>query len=256
MTKGSVVLAADREERAHYKRLRLPGEALTVIGCSEAFEKIGGLRPELVLIDCGTKVKRGLKLVKHIKAVIPQTLVVLLTDVGSELAAVTAFRWGARDYIKKPVSLRLLGEIVRDLLALKRKSKERRSPFGVDTGDASLLVAEFRKKDIPDRLLETLLHIEDNLAEKLNLASLARFARLDRFYFSRYFTRHVGTSPMKYVNEKRVRLAQHLLRRTDLNITEISHRVGSSDLSGFITRFKKSTGMTPSAYRKSLNNRS
>jgi len=255
MGERSIVVVADSEEKPNYRRLRLRGEELTLVSCGEAFEMIGKLRPEIVLIDCGTRVKRGLKLLRHVKTAVPQTIVLLLTDVSSELSAVTAFRWGARDYIKKPVSLKLLGEIIRDLLALKRKSSERRSPFGIDAGEASVLVAEYRKKDIPDRLLDTLLHIEDHLGEKLALASLARHARLDRFYFTRYFTKHVGVSPMKYVYEKRIKLARHLLRRTDLNITEISHLVGSSDLSGFITRFKRSTGLTPSAFRKTLKPR-
>ena len=62
----------------------------------------------------------------------------------------------------------------------------------------------------------------------------------------------MGVPPNKYIINERMRLAEELLRESDLNISEISYKVGIPDLSYFNRCFKAHFGMAPSKYRKEL----
>ena len=48
----------------------------------------------------------------------------------------------------------------------------------------------------------------------------------------------------------RIDHAKRLLAATELNVKEISEKVGYLDTSGFIKRFRRYTGMTPVMYRQ------
>ncbi len=250
MAEKSVIVLADPADWPYYRQLEIPGEELEILEASAKPETSAGLRAEIVLMDCGTRIKRGLKTLREIKRSVPQTAIILLTDVSSELTATTAFRLGARDYFRKPVPPSLLRDVISGLLKLKRSSRERRSPFRSEADEISTRVNEIKEKEVPERLLNILLHIEENLQGPLTLGSLAELARLDKSYFTRYFKSHVGMSPIRYLNDKRTRLAEHLLRRTDLNITQISQLAGFGDLSSFNKHFKKANGISPSGFRK------
>jgi AraC-like DNA-binding protein len=57
---------------------------------------------------------------------------------------------------------------------------------------------------------------------------------------------------MDFVLDIRMKEAKKLLERTSLRITEITDRLGYSDITYFSNAFKRKTGVTPSEYRKRL----
>jgi AraC family transcriptional regulator len=54
---------------------------------------------------------------------------ILLTNISFEGVVLRAFRSGARDFFRKPVSVEELRETIAGLLSVKRASRERREPF-------------------------------------------------------------------------------------------------------------------------------
>jgi AraC family transcriptional regulator len=60
---------------------------------------------------------------------------------------------------------------------------------------------------------------------------------------------------MQYVSIMRVKKAKDLLKNNsgNMNICHIATAVGFYDASNFNRHFKKVTGLTPSAYRRSAN---
>lgn len=80
-------------------------------------------------------------------------------------------------------------------------------------------------------------------------AMIAR-SRLAERTFKRRFGAATGLSPIEYVQRLRVEDAKRRLERTDDPVDEIGWRVGYEDAAFFRRLFKRTTGMTPGAYRK------
>src|SRR5262245_63330417 len=69
-------------------------------------------------------------------------------------------------------------------------------------------------------------------------------------HFSRAFKLAYGESPYSYLMTRRIERAMALLRRGDLNVTEVCFAVGCSSLGTFSTRFTELVGVPPSTYRQ------
>ena len=68
--------------------------------------------------------------------------------------------------------------------------------------------------------------------------------------FKRRFTEATGFAPIDYVQRLRIEDAKRRLERTDAPADEISWQVGYEDAAFFRRLFKRTTGMTPGAYRR------
>jgi AraC-like DNA-binding protein len=99
-----------------------------------------------------------------------------------------------------------------------------------------------RAKDIADA----------RYAEPLGVDDMAAAAGLSRAHFSREFRRAFGESPHGYLLTRRLERAAALLRNTDRNVAEVCLDVGLASVGSFTTSFKRTFGMTPTAYRESF----
>ena len=91
--------------------------------------------------------------------------------------------------------------------------------------------------------------IEARYRDPLDVATLARAARLSPAHFSREFRRAFGESPHQYLLTRRLERAASLLRTTDRSVADICFSVGLSSVGSFTTSFGRLYGMTPTAYR-------
>lgn len=88
-----------------------------------------------------------------------------------------------------------------------------------------------------------------NLAREISLEQMAEAAGMSPFHFSREFRKSVGTSPHRYIVERRIDRAKKLLGEHNLSILEISLDCGFKDASHFSRVFRSLVGMTPRDYR-------
>lgn len=86
-------------------------------------------------------------------------------------------------------------------------------------------------------------------SEPLEVADLARAARLSAAHFSREFRRAFGESPHQYLLTRRLERAAALLRSTDRTVADICFTVGLRSVGSFTTSFGRMYGMSPTAYR-------
>lgn len=94
-------------------------------------------------------------------------------------------------------------------------------------------------------------HIEQHAAYPLQVADLARLAGLSVARFHARFLDETGRTPMEYIRDKRLQLAEHLLRGTDLAVGEIAARVGYASQSAFTAALSRYQGITPRQLRRS-----
>jgi len=98
-----------------------------------------------------------------------------------------------------------------------------------------------------------LAHINDNLTDELDEATLARLAGVTPSTLSRSFRRHTGQSLTKYVNRLRVTLACQLLMSSDFGtVTDVCYASGFNNVSNFNRQFLSLRGVTPTQFRRLL----
>lgn len=95
-------------------------------------------------------------------------------------------------------------------------------------------------------------YIEEHLAEPISLATLAQLVRLSPFYFCRAFKQSFGMPPHRYHSGRRIELAKTLLAKPSSSVTHVGMALGFRETSSFTAAFRKMTGLTPTAYRRSL----
>jgi AraC-like DNA-binding protein len=85
--------------------------------------------------------------------------------------------------------------------------------------------------------------------EPLGVDDLARAAGLSRAHFSREFRAAFGEPPHTYLLTRRMERAAALLRTTDHSVAEICLSFGLQSIGSFTTSFKRTYGVSPTAYR-------
>lgn len=97
---------------------------------------------------------------------------------------------------------------------------------------------------------QVMFWLDEHYQEKFRLDALAEALGKSRSYVSRKFHAETGEKIHDYLNTLRLRKACECLLHSDASVREIAARVGFSDVTWFISAFKKGIGETPLRYRK------
>ncbi len=98
---------------------------------------------------------------------------------------------------------------------------------------------------------KALQYIHSNYARLPHVNEIAVYLGLDRSYLNKLFHAYVGLSPQAYILQHRIETAKTLLRMPEYTVESIGKSVGYEDVHAFSKAFKKQTGMSPGAWRKS-----
>ena len=101
-----------------------------------------------------------------------------------------------------------------------------------------------------DILSEIRTSIFENPKNQWTIKELANQAHLSPAYFQILYRRAFGSTCINDVIHSRISLAKELLISTDYPINEIAKLTGYNEVQHFIRQFKKSTGISPGAFRK------
>lgn len=101
-----------------------------------------------------------------------------------------------------------------------------------------------------NRIAKTVLYIRKHLNEAIELEKLAEISCLSKDHFIRLFKKELGTTPLQYINQKKIEKAQLQLITEELAVKEIAFQLAFDDYSYFNRLLKKTTGVTPQEYRR------
>lgn len=107
------------------------------------------------------------------------------------------------------------------------------------------------KPDEPgEQIYQILDYMDQHLGDDLTLSRLAELFGYDAAYFSRFFLRRTGAHFSKYLMQRRIERARHLLLSTELSVEQLAQQLGFYDASHFIRKFREVTGESPARYRR------
>jgi AraC-like DNA-binding protein len=82
-----------------------------------------------------------------------------------------------------------------------------------------------------------------------HLEELARAAAMSRTMFASHFKAVAGLSPLAYLTQWRMLLAERDLREGDSPVAALAHSLGYTSESAFSNAYKRHTGVAPKRYR-------
>lgn len=233
---------------------------------------------QIVVTDVKMKKIDGVELGKRIAATYRNCKVIVLSGYDDFQFARSALKFGALDYLLKPVDDAELMEAVKKAVALCQQESSRDTLERKRTRVADLnlpldesnhtLLNNFdgllRHNDLfadnpkipkvgiatfSPQILTAINYINLHYVENITAEAIADLVLRSKNYFCVQFKKEMRINLIDYINQVRIQNAKCLLRETGYMSCEISDMVGYSDYRYFCTVFKKYTGQTPSCYR-------
>lgn len=202
--------------------------------------------PDIIISDIMMPKVDGMELCQTLKSDertshIP---IILLTAKVEEQAQYEGLEMGADDYVLKPFKTKLLQTRVKNMVNSRKQLRNRYSQEVV-----------LKPRDI------SISRIEENFIEKLNAIldehltdsnfSTEEFSKLlsmSRMQLHRKIKALTGFTASEFVRSQRLHLAATLLKKSDVNVSEICYQVGFNNHSYFTKCFKEAFGCLPSEY--------
>ena len=97
--------------------------------------------------------------------------------------------------------------------------------------------------------LEIRKAVETNITNQINLEELAFLCNTSISTFKRRFIKMYGMAPNKWILQKRMETAKHLLVHHNEKPSDVYYKVGFENHSSFTQSFKKNFGITPKEFQ-------
>lgn len=201
-----------------------------------ALELILRYRPEIILLDVQMPKKDGIEVLQDMKRGDITSQVIILSGYDEFKYAQQAVRYGARDYLLKPVRsvdiLRMLMEIADEVEGIERQPE---------------LDGDGEKHGFVERAKE---YVQEHYFENLTLNLVAEKVGITPGYLSTLFTKTMECGFVDYLNQVRIDSACVYLKQNYFKVYEIAYKVGFRDEKYFTKVFRKLMGVSPTEYRK------
>jgi len=190
----------------------------------------------------------GLQMCKEIKhdertSHIPIILLTAKADIESKLAGLEC---GADVYLEKPFHKKELRVQLRNLEQTRRILRERYANIENLEGTPD---KSFQKEDAFIFRLREII-IESMHEQNFGVPELCKKVGMSRTQLHNKIKALTGHSTSHFIKKVRIRQATHLLRTSEMNISEVAFEVGVESLPYFTKIFTKEIGLSPSKFRE------
>ncbi|MDE6695972.1 MAG: response regulator, partial [Muribaculaceae bacterium] len=208
---------------------------------SEALKIVGDWIPDIVISDVVMPEMDGLTLLKRMKsnANFNHIPVVLLSSKTSLSDRMSGWDKGADGYLGKPFNADELSAMVDTLIENRQRLKGKFS--GAQDIEGKIDAPEMKGND--ELLLERIMkvinaHIDD---PDLNVEKLSMEVGVSRAQLHRKMKDLIGMTPSDYIRNIRLKRACELLRRPDIEVTQVAYKIGFTSQPHFSSHFKRYT---------------
>lgn len=118
-------------------------------------------------------------------------------------------------------------------------------------GQAQFVRTPVKSTDV-DTLAPLLDWMTEHLGEALSVERLAAQAHMSPRTFARRFRDETGTTPLQWITNQRLALAEELLENSSLSVEQIASQAGFGNAATLRHRFGAARGTTPLQYRKTF----
>lgn len=211
--------------------MEIVGEAQNGI---EAVKLIQDMRPDVILLDMKMPGHSGDQVLEIISREKQKAAVIVISGYDDFQYARIALKYGAVDYILKPINRNELNQ------ALKKISEQyTKTPAAANIEPRKEVVEQIKER------------IEADYAQDLSLSSLAEEYYMNKDVLSRLFKKKYGVNLTSYINEVRLTQAKAYLA-AGYNSAQSAELVGYHDGSYFSRVFKKYYGISPMKFIEEL----
>ena len=227
------------------------GRYFRTTGYTDGQSALSGIKanqPSIILCDIMLPDINGYEIVRQLRAdkETQPVPIIMLTALDGDDHLLRGYKAGADDYMVKPCNFELLVLRITQLIKWYGKVKPaegvttvaHQQPIITDEADQ-----RFREK------MENMIaqHLGD---QNFNVDTLAAMLKMGRTKFYGKMKEFTGMSPNNYLQTERLKKAAELLIEGELNVTEISYKVGFQSPTYFYKCFKEKYGVPPSKYGK------
>lgn len=199
-------------------------------------------KPDLAFVDIKMPGLGGLELLQAANLQGSQTVFIIISGHAEFAYVQKAMTQNAIGYCLKPFSpTEIQDTILRACEKLdflnKYKVQSSGSPPAVDY-------------PTKNRIVKCMLsYIHEHYTEYLSIQQIAQHCNVNPNYASQLFNQEMDKTFSCYLTELRIEEAVRLLQTTDLPVSEVAAKIGYRDYFYFAKVFKKTRGITPTAYR-------
>ena len=95
--------------------------------------------------------------------------------------------------------------------------------------------------------------LDNSIYRKVTIEELAKEINFSKSQMTREFRKYYGSTPYKYLLDRKIVIAKQMLVSTSMRVQEISEALGFVDAYYFSDIFKTKTGLSPLMFRKEQN---
>ena len=116
----------------------------------------------------------------------------------------------------------------------------------------ALLPISDEEKQLPPSLRRALAYVRYHYDKKISTADLCAYCNLTPQHLIRLFKKHLGMTPLQYINKSKILHAIELLRTSELSVKEIAYTLGFDNPNYFSRLFTKQESISPAEVRERI----
>lgn len=227
----------------------LPYKVSVAVNGLQGYQLALAQHPDLILLDVRMPNMDGYTACRLLKAnpVTEDIPIIFLSGADADEERIMGLSIGGVDFVAKPFSPgELAARIQVHLKLARRASRPRAAHAAHETHEAD-----------PDAVIVNAAKrlIADNLSTLPSLAEIARSVGTYREKLSHVFREQTGMTVFAFIRETRIRRGEELLKDTDIDVQDIALMIGFNNAGNFATAFRERLGVTPSAFRQSIQHK-
>lgn len=249
--KVTILITEDNDDLRTYLKEQLI-ERYQILEAANGKEGLASLQknmPDLVISDLMMPVVDGIEFCKKAKSnpITCHIPFIILTAKTSERQQLEGLQTGADDYLTKPFNLQILEAKVSNLIQLKMNIRRSfKTMLQIEPKDISI-------NSLDEQFMEKILNtMEGNMGNgEFTVEEFSRIMGVSRMQLYKKMVSLTGKPPVEFIRIMRLKRAAQLLKKSQLNVSEVAYQVGFNDPKYFSKQFKAEFKVLPSKYPKS-----